>query len=158
MCSLRRVADLLRSANLILLLFISPAVASSGGRDILVEMDYAQIIKLPSGAQTLAVGNPLIADFTLLKNNQLMVVTGKAFGVTNLIVIDQDGSRIGEYVVTVVPPEDKLVIYRGPGRRESFSCHPYCAQAIDSGDHPEHVKQAIEASKAIESVNTTAGR
>ena len=62
------------------------------------------------------IGNPLIADVTMLRNNQLMVITGKSFGTTNLIGSMPAGSQVGESMITVVHPNDKLVVYRGPHR------------------------------------------
>ena len=78
--------------------------------------DYARVVKIPPGAQTMVIGNPLIADVTMLRNNQLMVITGKSFGTTNLIVLDVSGTQVGESTITVVHPNDKLVVYRGPHR------------------------------------------
>ena len=70
--------------------------AQAQEKTIYVDLDYARILRLPEGAQTLVIGNPLIADVTMLKNNRLMVVTGKSFGATNLIILDNSGSQVGE--------------------------------------------------------------
>ncbi len=93
-----------------------PGFAQAQEKTIYVDLDYARILRLPDGAQTLVIGNPLIADVTMLKNNRLMVVTGKSFGATNLIILDNSGSQVGESLITVVPPNDKLVVMRGPHR------------------------------------------
>ena len=53
--------------------------AQAQEKTIYVDLDYARILRLPEGAQTLVIGNPLIADVTMLKNNRLMVVTGKSW-------------------------------------------------------------------------------
>ena len=79
------------------------ALAAEDAREIVVDLDYARVVKIPAGAHTLVIGNPLIADVTMLKNNQLMVITGKSFGTTNLIVLDRAGAQVGESIVTVVP-------------------------------------------------------
>ena len=68
----------------------SPARAETSM--IAVTLDQAKIVKLAPGTATLIVGNPMIADVTMLKNNNTMVITGKGFGQTNLIAID--ASRI----------------------------------------------------------------
>ena len=70
-------------------------VAKAQEKTIYVDLDYARILRLPEGAQTLVIGNPLIADVTMLKNNRLMVVTGKSFGATNFIILDNSGSQVG---------------------------------------------------------------
>ena len=66
----------------------SPARAETSM--IAVILDQAKIARLPQGTATLIVGNPMIADVTMLKNNNTMVITGKGFGQTNLIAIDGD--------------------------------------------------------------------
>src|SRR3984957_16541983 len=55
----------------------SPARADT--RPIAVVLDQAKIARLPQGTATLIVGNPMIADVTMLKNNNTMVITGKGF-------------------------------------------------------------------------------
>ena len=52
----------------------SPARAETSM--IAVTLDQAKIVKLAPGAATLIVGNPMIADVTMLKNNNTMVITG----------------------------------------------------------------------------------
>lgn len=132
----------------------SVAEAAGGDRAIRVDLDYARIVKIPQGAQTLVIGNPLIADVTMLKNSQLMVITGKSFGTTNLIVLDKSGAQVGESIVTVVPAEDKLVVQRG-SHRESLSCLPKCARAVDLADDIQYMNTAIEAVKAHDSAATS---
>lgn len=125
-------------------LLAAPALAND--RAIRVEVDYARIVKIPAGANTLVIGNPAVADVTMLRANQLMVITGKNFGTTNLIVLDKSGAQVGESIVTVVPAMDKLVVQRGP-HRESYSCAPDCSRAIDLGDDIQYMTQSIDAGK-----------
>jgi Flp pilus assembly secretin CpaC len=131
--------------------------ASANERAIRVDIDYARIVKIPEGASTLVIGNPLIADVTMLKNSQLMVITGKSFGTTNLIVLDKSGAQVGESTVTVVPAQDKLVVQRGM-HRESMSCNPHCAKAVDLADDSNYMSSVIEAVKAHDSAATSTRR
>jgi len=126
-------------------------------KTIYVDLDYARILRLPEGAQTLVIGNPLIADVTMLKNNRLMVVTGKSFGATNLIILDNSGTQVGESTITVVPPNDKLVVMRGP-HRESYWCNPDCAPAVDLGDDHAYMNETIAAIKNHEGALTLGKR
>lgn len=134
---------------------ISSALAND--RAIRVDIDYARIVKIPQGASTLVIGNPIIADVTMLKNSQLMVITGKSFGTTNLIVLDKSGAQVGESIVTVVPAEDKVVVHRGT-HRESVSCNPRCAKAVDLADDAAYMNSVIEAVKSHDSAATSARR
>lgn len=137
------------------LLFASAAAAND--RTIRVDIDYARIVKIPQGAQTLVIGNPLIADVTMLKSSQLMVITGKSFGTTNLIVLDRAGAQVGESLVTVVPAEDKLIVQRGT-HRESMSCNPRCAKAVDLADDMNYMNATVEAVKTHDSAATSTRR
>jgi pilus assembly protein CpaC len=50
----------------------------------------AHVLVLPFAASRVAVGNPLVADFTLVKANELYIL-GKSVGATNLILWDKSG-------------------------------------------------------------------
>ena len=120
--------------------------------EIRVDMDYARMVKMPEGARTLVLGNPAIADATLLRDGGLLVVSGKSFGVTNLIILDKTGARVLETLISVVPAQDKLVVFRGVDRRESLACDPLCVRAIDAADDQQHLTQAIGVYRAHEEV------
>jgi hypothetical protein len=117
-------------------------------RTIRVVMDYARLVRLPDGAQTLVIGNPLVADVSMVKD-QLFVVTGKSFGTTNLIVLDRSGQQVGESIVTVVPASDKVLVQRGP-HRESLSCYPKCVPTVELGDDTAYAGSVIGSIKAHE--------
>ncbi len=122
-------------------------------KTIFVDLDYARVVRIPQGAQTLVIGNPLIADVTMLKNNQLMVVTGKSFGTTNLIVLDAAGAQVAESFITVTPANDKIVVMRGP-HRESYSCNPDCMPSVDLGDDNKFMSETIGQIKQHEGTLT----
>jgi Flp pilus assembly secretin CpaC len=110
---------------------------------IAVTLDQAKIARLPSGAATLIIGNPMIADVTMLKNNNSMVITGKGFGQTNLIAIDSSGSIIEEKQVRVLPPKTVLIVQRGDSR-VSYACNPECMPTVQLGDDDKNFKDAGE--------------
>lgn len=126
-------------------------------RGVYVDVDRARVVRMPDGAQTLIIGNPLIADVTMLKSNRLLVITGKSFGTTNLILLDDAGSEVSEQTITVTPPMDKLVVLRG-ARRESYACAPDCAPAVDLADDKEYSAHVIEAIKQHEGSASPAKR
>lgn len=103
---------------------------------ISVMLDQARITKIPEHTTTIVVGNPLIADVSVQAGGT-MVVTGKGYGVTNLVALDRAGKVLAEEVVRVRSPADAVVVYRGVAR-ESYSCSPYCERRITLGDTPEY--------------------
>ncbi len=119
----------------------SPARAETSA--IAVILDQAKIAKLPQGTTTLVVGNPMIADVTMLKNNNTMIITGKGFGETNLIAIDAAGSLIEERQIQVLPAKTVLVLQNGSSRI-SYSCNPACMPTVQLGDDDKTFKDAGE--------------
>src|SRR4029077_7554810 len=60
---------------------------------IAVSVDRAKVMRISRPADVVIVGNPAIADATV-QDNQTLIITGKSFGTTNLIVLDAMGQSI----------------------------------------------------------------
>jgi hypothetical protein len=115
-------------------LAFAPVAASAGAPAALqITLDQAKVAKLPAGATTLVVGNPAIADVTMLKGGIGMVVTGKSYGETNLIALDAQGNIIDEKQIDVEPTRSVLVVQRG-AERVSYWCNPTCMPTVQLGD------------------------
>jgi Flp pilus assembly secretin CpaC len=125
-----------------------PAVLSSAAEPVTVYLDQAKILKLPERTATLVVGNPLIAD-AAVQPGGILVVTGKSYGVTNLIALDRAGVTLMEHPVQVQGPnENILVVYRGIDR-ESYSCTPKCERRITLGDTPAYFAATLTQSGSL---------
>ena len=98
-----------------------------------ITVDRARVVKLPAGAQTLVVGNPIIADVTLLRQNGTMIVTGKGYGETNLIALDGAGNPVAESLLRVVAGTNVVLVQRGL-ERQSYACAPVCQPTMKLGD------------------------
>jgi len=136
----------------------SPARAAT---DIIaVTLDQAKIARLPQGAATLIVGNPMIADVTMLKNNNTMVITGKGFGQTNLIAIDAAGSLLEEQEIEVLPSKGLVVLQSGSSRM-SYACNPVCMPTLQLGDDDKTFTEAgtqISTRNGYATGSSTAGK
>jgi Pilus formation protein N terminal region len=113
-----------------------------------VTLDQARIARIPDGTITLVIGNPIVADVTMVKGSGAMVVTGKGFGETNLIALDGEGKILDEKTIRVVPGDSSLIVQRGM-ERESYSCAPQCMPTVQLGDG----KQFNDASSQITARN-----
>lgn len=98
-----------------------------------ITVDRAKVIRLPERTQTVVVGNPAIADLSVQKSG-IVVVTGKSFGVTNLIALDGAGNMLAESTVSVGAPTDAIVVVQRGLDRQSYSCTPSCQPSISLGD------------------------
>lgn len=104
------------------------ALPSKAGVGIEVIMNQAKIVKLPRAADTVVVGNSAIAD-AAVQDASTIVLTGKGFGVTNLVVLDHQGSPVLDEQITVVRQAVTSVrIYRR-SQVQTMSCTPYCESA-----------------------------
>lgn len=109
-------------------LFAAPAHADSAIR---VLMNEAKIVRLAREADTVIVGNPDIADASV-QDAKTIVLTGKGFGITNLVILDKDGTPIVDNQVFVARNSDKtLRVYRR-ANVQTLSCSPYCEGAYKS--------------------------
>jgi hypothetical protein len=109
------------------------AVQPLAAADVTVIMDQARLLRLPDRVATIVIGNPMIADASLQPGGML-VLTGKGYGVTNLVVLDRAGNVLLERSVEVKGPRiDVVVMYRGI-ERETYSCAPMCERQIVIGD------------------------
>jgi Flp pilus assembly secretin CpaC len=106
----------------------APAAADAG---IQVEMNQAKIVKLARPADTIVVGNPAIAD-AAVQDASTIVLTGKGFGVTNLVVLDGDGNPIVDEQVTVVRQAASSVRVYRRADVQTLSCTPYCESSYKS--------------------------
>jgi len=77
----------------------------------------------------------------------LLVVTGKSFGKTNMILLDSNKNVIQRNSVTVIPDTVKVVnLHRGTAR-ESYNCSPTCKPTITVGDHSAYFAAAADNAK-----------
>jgi hypothetical protein len=144
-----------RRVSLVLALAVGLAPAAFAAPDsakpeaVKVMLDQAKVAQLPAGVRTLIVGNPAIADVTMLKGGEAMVITGKGYGETNLIALDASGNIIEEKNIDVEPTRSVLVVQRGDAR-ESYWCNPLCMPTVQLGDEN---KAFTEASGQISARN-----
>jgi hypothetical protein len=68
-----------------------PALAASKSIEVLI--DQAMLLRLERSAAEIIVGNPSIADVAV-QTGKVLIVTGKSFGETNVIVLDAEGKVI----------------------------------------------------------------
>ncbi|MBE7198823.1 MAG: pilus assembly protein N-terminal domain-containing protein [Parafilimonas terrae] len=120
------------------LFLLTMAVAAATGQAeplpvVTVLVDNAKVIRLPEKTSTVIVGNPIIADVTLQKNG-VLVLTGKSFGSTNLIALDNAGSMVAETMIRVEASRDSTITVQRGLDRESLSCTPNCQPAVQLGD------------------------
>ncbi len=127
--------QLFRFAMLIslVLAFAWPNGHPAQAGDLIVRYDQSQLLRLPRPAAEVIIGNPSIADVALNGGN-LLVVTGKTFGITNVIALDADRNVIQDQRVLVERDDRRVVTLMKGTSRSTFSCTPNCAPNLSIGD------------------------
>ncbi len=98
-----------------------------------VVVDRAKVMRISRPADVVIIGNSSIADATI-QDNQTLIITGRSFGTTNLIILDATGEAIADATVTVSPQDEQVVTIYRRASRETLSCTPDCSPTIAVGD------------------------
>lgn len=106
-----------------------------------VVMDQALLVRSPESVRTIIVGNPAIADISS-EGKGMLVVTGKSYGSTNLILVNGDGQVVGETLVKVTPARAGIVTVQKGDTKEAYSCNPACMPTAYVGSSPTFFSEA----------------
>lgn len=126
-----------------------PAIADSA--PVSVKVNMARILRIDAPASTVIIGNPGIADVTI-QDPQTLVLTGKSYGQTNLIILDSSGNPIADTMIQVTQDmADVVTVYVGD-KRQSYSCEPVCQSIIMMGDDPAFTGETVGSSQTVAGV------
>ncbi|MEL7486853.1 MAG: pilus assembly protein N-terminal domain-containing protein [Pseudomonadota bacterium] len=127
-----------------LLLSIVAALTSSGAsaEQLWVTMDQVRPYTLEKEASEIVVGNPGIADVTVQDNKRILLF-GKAPGLTNVFVFDEEGGTIDNLVIRVRTPQSEMLTYQRGAARMTFNCTVYCEIAATVGDEEAAFQAAV---------------
>ncbi|MBM6583668.1 pilus assembly protein N-terminal domain-containing protein [Microvirga sp. BT689] len=90
-----------------------------------VTLDFARIETFEVPARTVIIGNPAIVDGTL-SDEKTIVLTGKAVGTTNMIVLGEAGREIANLMVNVVPNRSQLTTVHQGEAQQTYTCADAC--------------------------------
>ena len=113
---------------------------------IRVVLNHAKIVKLSHPAATVIIGNPEIADATVRDANTL-ILTGRGFGQTNLVILDEGGNPILDERIAVSRENGAaLRIYR-QAEIETLSCEPFCEKAYLTEAEVQSIRAIRDANR-----------
>jgi Flp pilus assembly secretin CpaC len=145
MLTLRPISAAILAATFVL----SPLGAMAETADpISVKVNMARILRISAPAATVIIGNPAVADVTI-QDPQTLVLTGKSYGQTNLIVLDNAGNPVADTLVSVVQAQGDLVtVYMG-NARTTVMCAPVCQPTIMMGDDTDFTNNTFQSSTLV---------
>lgn len=111
------------------LILLGSALPSSADEEGLMRvfLNHAKVLKLDRPVSKVIVGNAAVADATVA-DSQTIVLTGKAFGTTNLVLLDADGNALlDERILVSIDEGNTLRLFRQT-IRTVYSCTPACEE------------------------------
>lgn len=102
-------------------------VLSADGDMLRVSMNHARVLKLDRPVSKVIIGNSKVADATVADATTI-VLTGRSFGTTNLVLLDIDGNAIVDERVLVSIDEGNTVRVFRQTARTVLSCTPNCEE------------------------------
>jgi S-formylglutathione hydrolase FrmB len=124
--------------------------AQAQAAGFLVEVNQSKALHLSAPATAVMVGNPAIADVSVL-GPQLVYVLGRSYGKTNIIALDASGKQITELNIDVVAPSGSTVtLTRGAGQL-TYNCTPRCERTVAQGD------STVDFDTAVKQTGDTSG-
>ena len=140
----------IKAIALAALLAASPlAAAADTTEPISVRVNMARILRISAPAATVIIGNPGVADVTI-QDPQTLILTGKSYGTTNLIVLDSMGNPVADTLITVIQQQaDLMTVYMG-SLRTTLICAPVCQPTIMLGDDTGFSNDAFSSATLVE--------
>jgi Flp pilus assembly secretin CpaC len=129
----------------------NPALVAlaADGAPINVNVNMARILRINAAAATVIIGNPGIADVTI-QDPQTLILTGKSYGQTNLIILDSAGNPVADTMIEVVQMQAGVVtVFQGQSRT-SLACAPVCQSVVMMGDDPDFSSAAMASSQLVQ--------
>ncbi len=124
-------------ASLTVILITMPWATDVISAELAVRIDEAHLVRLPRASANIIVGNPSVADVTV-QNSKLLIITGKSFGLTNLIVLDNESREIINTKISVKTDASRVVTLHKGAERQSYHCAPVCQSSLVIGDMKTH--------------------
>ncbi|RDE10012.1 pilus assembly protein N-terminal domain-containing protein [Pelagibacterium lacus] len=130
---------------------IPVAAQSAADALVTVNVNMARVLRINAPAATVIIGNPGVADVTI-QDPQTLVLTGKSYGRTNMIILDANGDPIADTVVEVAQlASDTVTVFMGSART-SIACAPNCQPVIMMGDDTSFTTEALTSSSVVQSM------
>lgn len=107
---------------------LAAAASSASAAALQVPVDHSIRLNLAGVAGTVLVGNPAVADVTVV-DSRTVYVSGRGFGLTNIVVLDRMGRTLYDGDVVVAGAPTSISVYRGAARTD-FACADGCQATV----------------------------
>ncbi|MDZ7629620.1 MAG: pilus assembly protein N-terminal domain-containing protein [Parvularculaceae bacterium] len=112
------------------------AATAAHADQVWVTMDQVAPYEFKQEVDQIVIGNPGIADITVRDKSKVLIF-GKAPGVTNLFLFDDEGKPVDNLIVRVRATGSEMLTFHRGGTRATYNCMTQCEPTITVGDNNE---------------------
>ena len=125
--------------------------------DLSLALDEVQTVTFPRPVGTVNVGNPGIADITMIDARRAFIL-GKAYGSTNIIALGRDGEPVSNTRVSVMSRQQPATVTLNRGtQRTTYNCTAVrCEVVPQPGDGKDAYANALGQNQAHQQAATAA--
>ena len=116
---------------------------------------HAEIIRYAQEPGTVIVGDADVVVASIAASD-ILILTGLQAGVTNVIVLDDDGVQIDQFVLRVALPGSNVIVRRAL-ERQIMRCNPLCAPTEEAAIAVEPTLPVLAPSIAPQTSEATPG-
>ncbi|WP_419254286.1 pilus assembly protein N-terminal domain-containing protein [Caulobacter sp. ErkDOM-YI] len=117
----------MRRLSLALAAVFALAGASARAESLSVPAGEIARIGLSGAVRDVVVGDPLVADVSVI-NERTLVILGKRAGVTTVMAFDAAGRPLAERQVIVSDSSAGVTVYRGAANVGTYACGVQCTR------------------------------
>ncbi|MEQ9437068.1 pilus assembly protein N-terminal domain-containing protein [Hyphomonas sp.] len=127
--------------------------ATAAAGQLSVEANKTIPVRINGEAASIVLGNRNVADVAV-HNENLIFITGKTFGTTNLMVFNKAGDQIYSTDVVVTVNSSNLVTVNRSGQNFTYDCAPECRPVISIGDQSDYFAALSEQHSDVQTLNS----
>jgi hypothetical protein len=133
-----------RTTALLATILLTAGAAQARSASVSVPLDEVRMVDFAQPISTLYIGNPAIADVTMIDKRHAFVL-GKAFGATNIVALDASGLEISNQQVVVFGSASAVVTLQRGAARMTYSCAATrCEPSPQPGDGKDSFDSNVE--------------
>ncbi len=102
--------------------------------DLLLQRGHAELRSYDRPPATIILGDEQVAVANVT-NSDILVLTARARGTTNVIVLDAAGQELDRFLLSVFEPGGDIAVRRG-GLRQIVRCDPMCREPQEAVESP----------------------
>ena len=120
-------------------------------QQVVVEANKSTALKIKGEAASIVIGNPRIADVAV-HNANLIFVTGKLFGTTNLLIYSQDGRKLYSGDIIVTTNTSNFLSVNRAGQNNTYECAPRCRPVLAIGDDQTFFNGLVMQEQGVQAI------